>query len=180
MGRVSFNREEESDSGTSREREDDVDKIKRKEELKKIIEEAKTELDALNKISFYGLVKELPLDEITISELNGVRRLYESSASWNKSWKILQELAKHLWVTPKFGNGGLWLERRVKKIKDMTEEEQTLAVDFLNEIIPIWNKYSILANKEVEVKNPKYLGIKIVNVYEDDLAEVFSDLIKEK
>lgn len=153
-----------------------MDKIKRKEELRKIIEEARAELGALNKISFYGLVKELPLDEVHVSKGNGVRRLYEESASWNRSWKTLQELAKHLWLAPKFGGGDLWLERRVKKIRDMNDEEEALVVDFLNEIIPIWNKYTKLANKELHVTIGK--ETLVFNPYEDDLEEVFKDIIE--
>lgn len=153
-----------------------MDKIKRREELKKIIAEAKAELDVLNRISLSGKVKKLPLDHFFISRFSGVRS-YSDSVSWNGAWKKLQELTKYLWLTPKYNNGDLYFERRVKRIKDMTDEEIALAVKFLNEIIPIWNKYTIEANKEVEVDvNGE---TRKVSVFEDDLGEVFRDIIEE-
>ena len=40
-------------------------------------------------------------------------------------------------------------ENKYKKIRDMSTEDFKLSLSFLDEVIPIWNKYFLKANKDL-------------------------------
>lgn len=115
-----------------------IDIQNRRKEIEEIIKNAKAELSELNHSSFARTVSE--------EMLTSIRN--EGAVSWNCSteWSYLRLLAVSLHRKKKdFG----FTENKYKRINEMSAEDFKISLDFLNEVIPIWNRYFLTANKDL-------------------------------
>lgn len=118
---------------------DNFDIENRRKELEEVIRNAKAELSELEHKSFARLVKEDMLTAIRMGEAIE----FNCSTEWN----YLRYLAISLHRKKK-DSWGLD-ENKYKKIRDMSTEDFKLSLSFLDEVIPIWNKYFLKANKDL-------------------------------
>lgn len=92
-------------------------------EIKKEIKALQDELKSMSIPPLTELVKAKPYD----SRLHVVKR-----ANYSDAWDDLTKLAKRIWR-----NRG----QNVPQLKDLSKEQLELSADFLNEVIPIYNRY---------------------------------------
>lgn len=120
-----------------------MNSTERKEELKKIIADAQEELKQLNNYRVAGRVR--------CEMITSIYRGKTSFSPTEMCWIHLLGLAKELYrgnkdfnvITPSFKK-----YKKYKKIEEMPAEDFEFMISMLDEIIPIWNKYFLEANKE--------------------------------
>jgi len=126
----------------------------RKEELKKIIDDAKSELKKLTSVNLFDMVDEKPIKLIRVFDTaTSFKSGIEIDMTAGRNWEHMRELAKQIHFADYHGaamhiNGPN--PRRVK-INNLSRAQIKLSVDLLNEIIPIYNRYIKLANPVVTV-----------------------------
>ena len=118
---------------------DNFDIENRRKELEEVIRNAKAELSELEHKSFARLLKE--------DMLTAIRRGEAIEFNFSTEWNYLRHLAISLHRKKK-DSWGL-TEHKYKKIRDMSTEDFKLSLSFLDEVIPIWNKYFLKANKDL-------------------------------
>lgn len=101
----------------------------RAEEIKKQIKELQAELKELSTPPLVKLVKVIPYDH----SLGKMKR-----PNYSDAWNDLTTLARRIWR----GSG-----ENVPFIRNLSKEQVELSADFLNEVIPIYNKYWERARK---------------------------------
>ena len=102
----------------------------RVEEIKKQIKELQAELKELQTPPLVKLVKYTPYD----NSLGTIRK-----PNYSDAWNDLTNLARRIWR----GRG-----KNIPFIRNLSKEQVQLSADFLNEVIPIYNKYWEMARKK--------------------------------
>ena len=142
---------------------DNKERMELIEEKEKQIETLKAELKELKKDDqpFLSRINERPIDKIIYNNKRNVYSIGTTSGSNGSAWYCLKHIACSLQLVPHifFDNGiQRYAERTFyyctfKKQKDMDLHEKELAVEFLNEVIPIYNKYVKKANPTIQNMN---------------------------
>lgn len=139
------------------------ERMKLVEEKKQQIERLKAELKELKKDDqpLLSRINERPIDKIVYNNKVNGYSIQTPSGSNGSAWWCLKRLAcsltfvPHIWSIngiPKYQEKTLYY-CEFKKQKDMDEHEKEMALEFLNEIIPIYNKYVKKANKIIKATN---------------------------
>lgn len=133
------------------------------EEKEKQIETLKAELKELKKEDqpLLSRINEKPIDKIIYNNKTNGYSICNASGSNGSAWWCLKRLACSLTFVPQILtlNGVPKLQERTtyyctfKRQKDMKPHEKEFAVQFLNEVIPIYNKYVKMANPTIENTN---------------------------
>lgn len=131
----------------------------KREQIKKLQAEIK-ELNADDQ-PLLSRINERPIDKIIYNNKLNAYSIGATSGSSGSPWWCLKRLACSLNAFPPtwFKDGvQVYPERTIyyctnQKQKDMDAKEKELALEFLNEVIPIYNKYVKKANPTIENTN---------------------------
>lgn len=142
---------------------DNKERMELIEEKEKKIEKLKAELKELKSEDqpLLSRINERPIDKIKYCNKTNTYAVLTPSGSNASAWWCLKRLACSLTFVPLFWfDNGLQKHQEktiyyctFKKQKDMDLHEKELALEFLNEVIPIYNKYVKKANPTIQNTN---------------------------
>ena len=129
------------------------ERLKLIEEKKKQLEILRDEIKELKKQDqpILLMINTEPIAGVIYFERENKCETLFANGSGGDVWDNFRRMACSLFFNYKHDcrDGRIFHECRFKKQKDMTEHEKKVAIDFLNEIIPIYNKYVIRENPTI-------------------------------